>query len=150
IHLSNDISTTPLWEAIRRQNFQMIKRLYRAGADLNQHCFTSPIYGEPAKEAPIAFVVYWKNAKITQYLLDQGARITNDMLVDGKPLYEYAWLNAPDVYKILLGHDTSTETVQQIISQASTDSNALSNFLSDHPISEQMLERALVESIRAK
>ncbi|KAJ3454219.1 hypothetical protein MRS44_018113 [Fusarium solani] len=145
IGLSEEVWSSPLWEAIDCANFEMVKVLVRAGADVNKHCH-GPLAGFAT--APLPLAVWKKDARVVEYLLDQNAAIRGS--VNNKPLLQYAAEHVPHVYELLLKQSRSASwvTVGQLLKAADSDTRVLSEFLSQHlQVSQQMLEEALVEAL---
>lgn len=146
VSLPKEEPTTPLWEAIRCANFEMVKCLVRAGADVNRRSYaTDADYAS----TPLALAVYQKDKRIVQYLLDQNVAIEG--FVYGSPLLQYAAEKAPGVYKLLLKKSGTVPviTAGQLVKAADSDVQLLSDFLSPRPqVSKRMLEEAMVVALR--
>ncbi|KAF4445530.1 hypothetical protein F53441_10727 [Fusarium austroafricanum] len=143
VSLSDKVPTSPLWEAVYSANFEMVKCLVSAGADVNKY---SAVTVSPHKPLPLAV---WKGDKrVVEYLLDQNAVIAG--LVCHTPLLQYAADNFPPVYELLLKKLGSAPnvTVGQLLRAADSDAQILSEFLSQHlEVSERMLEEAMVMAL---
>jgi ankyrin repeat protein len=145
---SEEVPTPPLWEAIHCDNFEMVKCLVRAGADVNKRTFAPS--GIPAV-GPLSIAVWKNNKRVVEYLLDQNAVIQG--YVYGMPLLQYAAENASDIYELLMKKMGSAPetTVGQLVKAANLDARLLLDFLSQHPqVSERMLEEAMVEALKKR
>lgn len=147
ISLSEEVPTPPLWEAINCTDFEMVKCLVRAGADVNKESFEDFFR---RAEMPLALAVEKKDKRVVEYLLDQNAVIKGS--VWGTPLLQYAAECVPDVYELLLNKSGSVPvpTVGQLVKAAGSEAR-LSEYLSQHPqVSEELLEEAMVEAMYGK
>ncbi|EHK47108.1 hypothetical protein TRIATDRAFT_317057 [Trichoderma atroviride IMI 206040] len=150
VSLSEEVPTPALWEAIACDNFEMVKCLVRAAADVNKSSFAATYFGA---DRPLSLAVKNNNKRLVEYLLDQNAAI--DGFVYRKPLLRYAAEEVPDIYKLLLKKSGSVpevtidHTIVQLVKAANSDAQSLLEFLSQHPqVSERMLEEAMVEALR--
>ncbi|EHK23115.1 uncharacterized protein TRIVIDRAFT_201371 [Trichoderma virens Gv29-8] len=146
LSLSVEVPTTPLWEAIRSNNFELVKCLVRAGADVNKQSRSAPGVGRITR--PLSLAVWKSNKGVVEYLLEQNAVIEG--FVFETPLLQYAADNRRHIYKLLLEklENPPPITVNQIVEVADYDARRLLEFLSQHPqISEEMLEEAMVVAL---
>ncbi|KAF9776340.1 hypothetical protein IL306_005508 [Fusarium sp. DS 682] len=148
ISLSEKVPTTPLWEAIRYANLDMVKCLVTAGADINRYSAVwTPVF-QPVASKALSLSVWKEDKRVVEYLLDLGAVIEGS--VNHVPLLEYAADKVPHIYKLLLEKSGSEPkvTIQQVLRAADSDAQLLSEFLSQHPeVSKRMLEEALVVAL---
>ncbi|UKZ69232.1 uncharacterized protein TrAtP1_010241 [Trichoderma atroviride] len=145
VSLSEEVPTPALWEAIQCNNFEMVKCLVRAGADVNKRSFGVPA-GHTAK--PLSLAVKKKNKRLVEYLLDQNVAIEGFLY--NRPLLQYAANEVPDIYKLLLKKSGGVPevTIDQLIEAANSVVPTFLESLSQHPqVSERMLEEAMVKAL---
>lgn len=148
ITLSMEVPTSPLWEAIDYGEFEMVKCLVRAGADVNKQSFAAG----PTRRVfmPLPLAVWKRDKRVVEYLLDQN--VVMEGFVFETPLLQYAAESVPDVYELLLKKSESVPvgTVGQLVKAAVSEARLL-EYLSQHPhVSERMLEEAMVVAIEEK
>ncbi|EXM26060.1 Ankyrin repeat [Fusarium oxysporum f. sp. vasinfectum] len=147
VSLSEQVPTAPLWEAVNSANFEMVKCLVRAGADVNKYSAMT-VGLTPAAHKPLPLAVWKGDKRVVEYLLDQNVVIEG--FVCNVPLLQYAADKIPPVYELLLKKSGSAPkvTVGQLLRAADSDAQLLSEFLSQHlEVSEQMLEEAMVMAL---
>ncbi|RKK79227.1 hypothetical protein BFJ71_g16277 [Fusarium oxysporum] len=147
VSLSDKVPTAPLWEAVYSANFEMVKCLVSAGADVNKYSAVA-VGLKPVAHEPLPLAVWKGDKRVVEYLLDQNAVVEG--YVCNAPLLQYAADKSPLVYELLLNKSGSAPevTVGQLLRAADSDAQLLEEFLSQHlEVSEQILEEALVMAL---
>ncbi|KAF9766601.1 hypothetical protein IL306_000969 [Fusarium sp. DS 682] len=151
IRLSEKTPTTPLWEAIYHANFDMVKCLIKAGADINSDSAIATTGFIPVAGGVLSLAVWKGDERVVKHLIDQGVVIQG--FVQRLPILEYAASEVPQIYDLLLETSGSEAkvTVEQVLLAADFDPRLLSEFLSRHPeVSKRMLEEALVMALEER
>ncbi|KAF9767898.1 hypothetical protein IL306_014867 [Fusarium sp. DS 682] len=149
--------TTPLFQAVESQNFDMVLYLLKSGADPNKQLNRREKRKEGdcvRRDTALGAAVKKGNIDITTALLDHGAKVS--CKIGDKDILEWTWLNSETIHRLLLeraraqGLRETVSSIQDLMDEAARGIQSFQNYLQTQagPFSDSQLEQALDNSVR--
>jgi hypothetical protein len=138
---------SPLCAAVAHNAVAMANFLIRAGADVNKRFKNE---SDSKENTALTIAVQFKHTEMVSLLLDEGAKISWDLTVEGLTILEFAKLHSPRIYNVLkpFAADTTVEMLH-LLEAAEKGDRILSKFILEHTVVEEgRLEHALCLAIR--